>query len=89
MPEPAPRNPIDFKNTEVAFANKSNKELNKTSMLFTLMSNSFLTKMLSSVGLIAVKFNLPFARYAVKQTIYEQFCGGETLLDCQTAIDKL
>jgi len=53
------------------------------------MSNNLLTNLLSSVGLFAVKYNLPLARYAVKQTIYEQFCGGETLLDCQAAIDKL
>ncbi len=89
MADPEPRTQINFDNTEIAFANKSNKELKKTSMLFKLMSNSLLTKLLSSVGLFAVKYNLPFARYAVKQTIYEQFCGGETLLDCQVAIDKL
>ncbi len=89
MSEPEPRSQINFDNTEIAFANKSNKELKKTARLFKLMSNSVLTKLLSSVGLVAVKYNLPFARYAVKQTIYEQFCGGETLLDCQVAIDKL
>lgn len=89
MADPEPHPHINFDNTEIAFANKSNKELKKTSRLFKLMSNNLLTKLLSSVGLIAVKYNLPFARYAVKQTIYEQFCGGETLLDCQTAIDKL
>lgn len=89
MADPEPRVQINFDNTEIAFANKSDKELKKTSLLFKLMSNSFLTKMLSSVGLFAVKYNLPLARFAVKQTIYEQFCGGETLLDCQVAIDKL
>lgn len=89
MADPEPRPQINFDNTEIAFANKSNKELKKTARLFKLMSNNILTKLLSSVGLIAVKFNLPFARYAVKRTIYEQFCGGETLLDCQASIDKL
>lgn len=89
MADPEPNSKINFDNTEIAFANKSNKELKKTSRLFKLMSNSMLTKLLSSVGLFTVKYNLPFARYAVKQTIYEQFCGGETLLDCQSAIDKL
>lgn len=89
MADPEPHPKINFDNTEIAFANKSNKELKRTSRLFKLMSNSLLTKLLSSVGLVAVKYNLPFARYSVKQTIYEQFCGGETLLDCQTAIDKL
>lgn len=89
MAEPEPRSPINFTNTEIAFANKSDKELRKTHRLFRLMSSNVLTKLMSSLGLVAVKYNIPLARYIVKQTIYSQFCGGETLLDCQGAIDKL
>lgn len=89
MSEPEPRSNIDFQNTEIAFASKSNKQLKKMNFLFKMMSSNTLTKLLSSLGLVAVKANLPFARYAVKKTIYEQFCGGENLLDSQDAIDKL
>lgn len=89
MAEPEAFSQIDIRDTEIAFANKTNKELKKTQRLFKLMSNNLLTKLLSTVGLYAVKYNLPFARFTVKQTIYEQFCGGENLIDCQFAIDKL
>lgn len=89
MAEPEPFKKINIRNTEIAFANKTDAELKKMSQLFRLMSNNTLTKAMSSLGLIAIKLRLPFVRYIVKKTIYEQFCGGETLLECQTAIDKL
>lgn len=89
MAEPEPSKSLDFQNTEIAFASKTDKQLKKMNSLFKMMSSSTLTKLLSSLGLVAVKWNLPLARYAVKQTIYEQFCGGENLLDCQESIDNL
>lgn len=80
---------LDFSNTEIAFSNKSNKELKKMARLFQLMNKVQLVNVFSSIGLFAVKYNLPFAKWAVKQTIFEQFVGGENLLDCQPAIEKL
>lgn len=80
---------IDFSNTEYAFGHLSNKELRKMAWLFNLMSKPWLVKYGSSLGLWAVENNLPFADKVVKNTIFEQFCGGVTLLDCQKSIDKL
>jgi proline dehydrogenase len=79
----------DFSNTEIAFSNKSNSELKKAEFLFKMMNNPTLVKVLSNIGLIAVKYRLPFANFFVKKTIFEQFCGGEDLLSCQKSIDKL
>jgi proline dehydrogenase len=79
----------DFSNTEIAFSNKSNSELKKAERLFKLMNNPSLVKFGSALGMFAVKYRLPFSDYFVKKTIFEQFCGGENLLDCQKAIDKL
>jgi proline dehydrogenase len=84
-PSPLP----DFSNTEIAFSNKSNAELKKSERLFKLMNNPTLVKVGSSLGMFAVKYKLPFSEYVVKKTIFEQFCGGENLLDCQKTIDKL
>lgn len=80
---------IDFSNTEIAFSNKTNKELKKMHRLFRLMNNPTLVSIGTKLGLFAVKYSLPFAKWAVKSTIFNQFCGGETLLDSQQAIDKL
>lgn len=87
--EPKPKLQLDFDNTEIAFSNKTDKELVKMARLFKLMNNNSLVNVLSSVGLLAVKWKIPFSKYAVKQTIYEQFVGGEHLLDCQATIEKL
>ena len=88
-PEPSKGNQIDFSNTEIAFSNKSNLELKKMARLFNLMANPLLTNVGSKLGLLSIKLRLPFVKSIVKATIFKQFCGGENLLDCQEAIDKL
>lgn len=80
---------VDFLNTEIAFSHLSNSELKKTAWLFKMMSRAWLVKYGSSVGLWAVEKGMPFAETVVKNTIFEQFCGGTTLLDCQNNIDRL
>ena len=89
MEEPSTGDKLDFNNTEIAFSNKSNKELKKMEWLFRMMNNSALVKIGSSLGVMAVKMRLPFSEYVIKKTIFEQFCGGENLLDCQKTIDRL
>ena len=80
---------IDFTNTEIAFSTKTDKELKKMSFLFTMMNKSALVNIASKLGLLAFKLRLPFVDYAVRHTIFQQFCGGENLLDCQKDIDTL
>ncbi len=79
----------DFGNTEIAFSTKSNAELKKMERLFRAMNNATLVKAGTKLGLWAIKLNIPLSHYIIKETIFEQFCGGENLLDCQKAIDKL
>ena len=80
---------VDFSNTEIAFAHLNNRELKKMTWLFSMMSKPWLVKYGSALGLWAVEKRLPFAEFAVKNTIFEQFVGGTTLLDCQRNIDRL
>ncbi|HNG13248.1 MAG TPA: proline dehydrogenase, partial [Saprospiraceae bacterium] len=80
---------LNLNDTQTAFKSKSDRELKKTAWLFRLMSNATLTKILSSLGVWAAKMRLPISTRIIKNTIYEQFCGGTTLLDCQKTIDKL
>jgi proline dehydrogenase len=80
---------LDFSNTEIAFSNKTDKELKKMAWLFKLMNKPALVKYGSKLGLFAVKLKLPFAEHIIKSTIFQHFCGGENLLDCQKTIDKL
>lgn len=91
MPEPEPINhkALDFSNTEIAFSNKSNAQLKQMHYLFRMMNNNTLVKSLSGLGLFAVRWKLPFAKLAIRKTIFEQFVGGENLMDTQSAIEHL
>lgn len=80
---------VDFTNTEIAFKRRSDKELRKMAWLFGLMNKHWLVGLGSRVGMAAVKLRLPFVETAVKNTIFEQFCGGTTLLNAQPTIDRL
>ena len=87
--EPEPKITLDFTNTEIAFSDKSNKELKTMKRLFNLMNNQRLVNFSSSIGMLAMKLRLPFVKPIIKATIFGQFVGGENLLDCQPAIDRL
>lgn len=79
----------DFDNTEVAFSVKSNDELRKSARLFGLMNNHWLVGVGSTLGIAAIKLHLPFIETIVKNTIFEQFCGGTTLLESSKVIKKM
>lgn len=80
---------LDFDNTEIAFNHLSDKELKKAAWLFGLMNKHWLVGIGSKLGIAAIRLHLPFVESIVKNTIYEQFCGGTTLLECQKTINKL
>lgn len=79
----------DFNNTQIAFAHKSNDELRKSARLFGLMNNHWLVGVGSKLGIAAIRLHLPFIESIVKKTIFDQFCGGTTLLESLPAIEKL
>jgi proline dehydrogenase len=80
---------IDFSNTEVAFQHLTDNELKKTYWLFLMMSKPWLVRFGSGIGLWAVENGLPMAEKVIRHTVFEQFVGGATLLDCQPSIDRL
>ena len=80
---------LDFSNTEIAFAYKSNKELKKAGWLFSLMNKTWLVNPLSDLGLLAMKLHIPLTKTIVKETMFQQFVGGRTLLESTASIEKL
>lgn len=79
----------DFTNTGIAFAHKTDLELKKAAVLFSLMNKPFVTKIGTNLTLAFMKIKFPLTKTIIRKTIFEQFCGGESLMDCQEAIDKL
>ncbi len=84
--EPAP--PINFNDTEIAFSGKSNKELKWEYWLFKVMNRPTLTNMLTYLANLSIKIRLP-VKWMIKKTVYEQFCGGETLEETIPVLNKL
>src|SRR6187399_1800016 len=80
---------ISFDNTEIAFAYKSNKELKQANFLFSVMGKPWLVKMGTKLTPPAVKWNLPFVKSIIRNTIFQQFVGGETLEQNVVVADKL
>lgn len=80
---------IDFENTEIAFAYKSDWELKKAMWLLGMMNHSWVVSLGTNLSIPAIKMGVPFAKDIVRKTIFDQFVGGTTLLECQKTIDKL
>lgn len=78
----------NFDNTEVAFRQKSNAELKKAYWLFKMIGSNFLTKVGPPVTNFFLNIGLPI-QGAIKATIFQQFCGGETIRECDKAIAQL
>lgn len=80
--------PDVFENTEVAFAGKTDGDLQKAKALFTMVGNNWLVNTGSSLTELALRLHLPVSPI-FKYTIYNQFCGGETFEECKKTIREL
>lgn len=79
---------LDFNNTEIAFRNKSDKDLEKAYWLFKIVSSNTLIKNGTPITNFALKIGLPI-QGIIRNTIYKQFCGGESIEGCEKAITEL
>ncbi len=79
---------LNFQDTKTAFADKSDSELKEKYRLFRVMNSPFLNELGMKATEFALRLGLP-VKGLIKNTIYEQFCGGETIEECQTTIEKL
>ncbi len=82
------RSEIDFSDTKVAFENQSIEKLKKNYAIFALMNQNWLVKIGTFFIKHSLKFGLPIKKI-IKQTIFELFCGGETIEDCKNTITTL
>lgn len=80
---------IDFNNTEIAFSSKSDRQLKHTYRLFKLMNSPRLVQLGTALGKLASKIPFGLADPIIEATVFYQFCGGTSLLDCQKTIDQL
>jgi proline dehydrogenase len=79
---------LSFDNTKIAFKQKSDKELKKSYWLFQLIANNTLVKVGPALLKIALFVRLPITGI-IKNTIFKQFCGGESIDNCSQTINGL
>lgn len=81
--------PISFDDTAVAFASKSDGELRKMYALFAAMNNNSLVKTGGGLMKAALKWRVPGTKFLIRNSIFEQFCGGESIPECLPVIREL
>jgi proline dehydrogenase len=77
-----------FNNTENAFSLKSDGELKKSHFIFTMMGQPWLVNIGSKATMLALRWNLP-VQGLVRNTIFDQFCGGTTDEECMPLVEKM
>ncbi len=80
--------PISFDDTSTAFAIRSDRELKQSHFLFGTMKYPWVVKAGTFFTAKALSLRLP-VKGLIKKTLFKQFCGGESIEDCQHTIDQL
>ncbi len=78
----------DFSNTEKAYQYLDNKALHRAEWLFTMINQPLLSKIGPSILQFAFNIRLPIS-FLVRKTLFAQFCGGESLEECQSVTKLL
>lgn len=79
---------LDLQDTATAYADKSDPQLNEKYRLFKMLNSPVLNAIGSAAAKCALSLGLP-VEGLIKSTIFEQFCGGEKIEECERAIETL
>lgn len=77
---------VSFDNTENAFKAKSNGDLNRSYWLFKMVGNPSMVKFGAKMAPIGLAIGF---KGLIKNTIFKQFVGGETISECDKTIAEL
>lgn len=79
---------IHFDDTEVAFSYKSDRELKKANFIFSLVNNPFVSSIATGLAKVGLALKLP-VKGLIRSTVFEHFCGGETIDQSNSTIQTL
>lgn len=79
---------VSFQNIEQAFAYRTDREIEKAFWLFRFIGNPFIVKTGSALATWALKMHLP-VKGIIRNTIFNQFCGGEDIEDCSLTVKRI
>jgi proline dehydrogenase len=79
---------VSFEDTSIAFSSKSNLQLKKIYLIFASMNQNWLVKLGTFFIKLFLFLHFPIKKI-IKMTVFEQFCGGENLQECNKTIENL
>jgi proline dehydrogenase len=79
---------LSFEDTQIAFASKTDFKLMKSYWIFAIMNQNWLVKLGTFFIKLFLFLHFPIKKL-IKSTVFEQFCGGESIEDCDLTIQSL
>ena len=79
---------LSLENTENAFKNRTNQELKKAHFVFKVLAISWLNNIGTKLTMFALNLKLP-VKGIIKCTVFDHFCGGETIEGCKPRVKSL
>ena len=79
---------INFEDTATAFAHKSDAQLRKSHLVFSVMDYPFIVKAGTAVTNAALSLKLP-VKGLIKKTLFDHFCGGESIEGSEERMRRL
>lgn len=79
---------LSFEDTHIAFSSKNNFALQKAYWIFAIMNQNWIVKLGTFFIKLFLFLHFPIKKL-IKTTIFQQFCGGESIDDCENTIQGL
>ncbi len=80
--------PVKFDDTAIAFGYKSDRELKKANFIFTVVNHPSISRLATGAVRLGMSLHLPI-KGLVRRTVFEHFCGGETIEKADKTIQHL
>ncbi len=80
--------PVKFDDTAIAFSYKSDRELRKANFIFTVVNHPAVSMLATRAVRLGMSLHLPI-KGLVRRTVFEHFCGGETIEKADRTIQHL
>lgn len=77
-----------FDDTKIAFSYKTDRQLKKANFIFTIVNNPTMSSVATGLVKVGLTLRLPI-NGIIRNTVFDHFCGGETIEDCERTIDAL
>lgn len=83
-----PLQDVSFEDTEVAFAYKSDADLRRANLIFSLVNHPWMSSIATGLVRLSLQLRLP-VEAIIRETAFRHFCGGESIAKSEKVIATL